>query len=380
MAPACAGILATYGADVIKIEPPGAADPARGARRLVDDTLLELGFELANNRKRSIRLNLAVAAGRQVLHALLDRADVFVTNLRPQALERLALAPETLVQTYPRLVVAHATGYGPLGPDRDRAAFDELAYWARGGMSSVLRTDDNPPVRLYGAMGDLPSAVALTAGIFLALLRREREGRGGIVDTSLYGAGIWTNGWAVQEALVGLRPRVRGRLDTGNPLYTTYRCADSRWVQFAMFQTDRYWTAVCEVVGRPDLVADERFSTHERRCANSVAAVAELERAIAARTLDEWAPLFDGRDLAWSPIFAVEDIVADEQARSNNYLIAKTHRSGRPLETVAPPFQLRGEAFQLGPAPEAGQHTEEVLLELGFDWDRIAYLREVRAL
>ncbi len=380
MVPACGAILASYGADVIKIEPAGSADPARYGRREVDGATVEPGFELANGGKRSIQLNLASEAGQEVIGRLLERADVFITNVRARSLRRSGIDAEALHERYPKLIVAHGTGYGPKGPDADRPAFDELAYWSRGGIGHVLMTDDDPPVQLQGAMGDLPSAVTMVAGIMTALFRREREGVGSIVDVSLYASGMWANAWLLQDVLLGgPEPHARGRRYRANPLYTTYQCADGAWVQFAMFQTDRYWRPVCEVVGRPELADDERFSSHAELIAHSQEAVLELQGAIRAMTLDELGPRLDEHDLPWSPIFSLTDIANDEQARVNGYVTRKLHRSGVEIDTVAPPFSLRDVPFDLGPSPEVGQHLEEVLLECGYGWDDIERLREAGA-
>jgi crotonobetainyl-CoA:carnitine CoA-transferase CaiB-like acyl-CoA transferase len=271
-----------------------------------------------------------------------------------------------------------ATGYGPKGPDRDRPAFDELAYWARGGIAEALATDDGPPVQLTGAMGDLPSGTALVAGIMTALYRRERDGQGGIVDVSLYGSGLWANALRLQRALFAREGplRGRGRLYRGNPLYTIYRCADGKWVQFAMFQSGRFWPLVCRAIGRSDLLEDPRFGTPKDLSTNSTAAIREIQVELEKKTVREWEPIFDDLDLPWSPIHDGFDIANDEQARVNRYILTKTHRSGQSLEVIAPPFQIRGFEVCPEPAPEAGQHTEEVMLELGYTWDDIARIRD----
>lgn len=382
MAPSAGAILAAYGADVIKVEPAGGADASRG-NRAADAAApqIDLSFEAFNGGKRGIQLNIASEAGREVLKRLLARSDVFITNVRLPSLEKYGLDPECVVRENPHLVVAMATGYGPKGPDRDRPAFDELAYWARGGIAEALATDDGPPVQLSGAMGDLPSGTALVAGIMMALFRREREGCGSVVDVSLYGAGLWTNALRLQRALyAGEGPlRGRGRLYRANPLYTIYRCKDGKWVQFAMFQIGRYWPLVCQAIGRPDLLEDERFSTPKALSTNSIAAVREIQAEIEKKSVREWQPVLDSLDLPWSPIFDGEDICADEQARVNGYILTREHRSGQKVEVIAPPFQLRGLEMSLKSAPETGQHTEEVLLELGYSWDEIGRIREAGA-
>ena len=230
---------------------------------------LEPGFELVNNRKRSMQLDIKSEAGQEVLHRLLERADIFLTNVRVKSLERAGLDPEALLQRYPQLIVAHGTGHGRLGPQADRPSFDELAYWSRGGVATALQIEGTPPVSLNGAMGDLPTAVTLAAGMLLALYRREREGQGAIVDVSLYGCGIWANGAVLSATLAGQPKRPRpGRHHTFSPLDTSYQCADGSWVMFAMLQATRYWGPLCEVLERPDLADDPRFDTMEHLVEN----------------------------------------------------------------------------------------------------------------
>lgn len=377
MAPAAAAVLAAYGADVIKIEPAGSGDPSRGSTVTVDGELIEAGFELANNRKRSVHLDLGTEAGREITQRLIAASDVFVTNVRARALERAGLSAPALAERYPRLIVAHATGYGTTGAEADRPAFDELAYWSRGGIAATLSVADGEPVGLVGAMGDLPSAISLVAGIMTALFRRERTGRGGIVDVSLYQNGMWANGWMLQATLAGAEPRPRrDRAHSFSPLYNSYRCRDGRWVQFVMLQPARFWGPLCEALDRADLRTDARFADTASLLAHAAEAVAELDRAIAGIDAAELGARLNARDLPWSPILDLGEVASDEQARANGYIVAKQHRSGRAMETLAPPFALRGVLPRLGPAPEAGQDTEAVLAEHGYSWDQIAELRE----
>ena len=271
MAPSAGAILASFGADVVKVEPTGSGDPTRAFTIEIDGATLEPGFELSNSGKRGITLDLANDAGREVLDRFLAGADVFLTNLRPASLERAGLLPETLHERYSRLVIADATGYGRVGAETGRAAFDSLAYWARSGIGRALAPDGEEPVQQTGAMGDLPAGVALLAGIMMALFARERGQEGMIVDASLLSVGMWTNGWELQQSLLGATRELRpGRGQRRNPLNTCYRCGDGRWVQFAMFQPGRYWGPVCKAIGRTTSPKIRAFKT-SRASSNTTA-------------------------------------------------------------------------------------------------------------
>lgn len=377
-APMAAAVLGDFGAHVIKLEPP-TGEALRGlyVEEGPGSIRLDYFFELCNRNKRSVAIDLRTPQGAEVARSLIRGADVFITNLRSGALQRLGLDYEALARLNPRLIYAHGTGYGPEGPDSDRPAFDELAYWARGGFMAVLGSPDTDPVPLYGAMGDMPSGMNLLAAILLALYDRERTGAGQKVTCSLYGSGIWANAFAVQHAAAtGENPPRRSRYTTINPLYNTYKTADDHWIQFAMPQTDPYWEPVAKALDLPELLTDERFRTHDLRCANVRDAVLLIERAIARRPLSEWDGIFTSYDLPWAPASTPLQITADQQALVNHYILDHTHRSGTPLKTIGLPFSL--EQFPSAircSAAELGQHTEEVLTDLGYSWEQIEALK-----
>lgn len=380
LVPASGSILASFGADVVKVEPAGSSDFSRAHLQVIDGCPVDWAFEFANNAKRSIQLNLRSDSGRAVMHRLLESSDVFLTNVRLPALSRATAEPEELRRKYPRLIIAHATGYGTRGPDANRPAFDSLAYWARAGIAHVLATDDNPPVLPQGAIGDLPTSISIVAGVLMALYIREKSGQGSIVDVSLYGNGIWANAWMLASVLAGgPEPRPESRRYRQNPLYTMYECSDGVWVQLTMFQPEPYWRPVCEALGRDDLVNDDRFSDHEDILLHGAEGISELQATIGRMTVAQLGQLLDARDLPWAPVYSLTDVAKDEQARQNNFIMKKRHRSGAMMDTIAPPFQVRGFLPQMKPSSEVGQDTEQVLLEAGYDWDEITKLRAARA-
>ena len=379
-APMAACVLGELGANVIKVE-PHAGDPMRGLIPRVRGHV-DWIWELANRNKRGVALDVRSAEGREALGRLLDDADIFIVNLRRGALERLGLDYESLRESHPRLVYAHATGYGTEGPDIDRPAFDELAYWARGGFMSVLGPPESEPVRLVGAMGDMPSAMNIAAAIFAALYQRERSGEGQYLSCSLYGGGIWTNGFAIQAALATgqMLPRT-DRYGSFNPLYNSYRAADGKWLQLAMIQEERFWAPFAEAVELPILVEDARFADAAERREHIREAVGLIEQRIAEAPRSHWAAIFDANDFPWAAAADELEIAEDPQAAANGYVRTMEHRSGRELKILGPPFQLeRAPSANYRSAPELGEHTELVLEELGYDWEQIAGLKQAGAI
>ena len=373
--PMSACVLGELGADVVKVE-PHEGDPMRGLIHRVRDDV-DWVFELANRNKRSIALDVRSSAGNEALRRLLADADVFIVNLRRGALERLGIDYESIKATHPRLIYAHATGYGTEGPDIDRPAFDELAYWARGGFMETLGTADREPVRLVGAMGDLPSAMNITAAIFVALYQRELSGRGQHVTCSLYGGGIWANGFAVQGALATGENFPRGdRYDAFNPLYNSYRASDGKWMQLAMIQEARFWQPFAEAVALPALLEDGRFAEPANRRRHIREAVELIEQRIAEQPRDHWAAIFDANDFPWAPAADTVEIANDPQAWANGYAQTMQHKDVGDFSVVGLPFRIEhAPAHNYVSAPDLGEHTELVLEQLGYDWDAISRLK-----
>ncbi len=375
-APMSACLLGELGADVIKVE-AHTGDPMRGLVHRVRDHV-DWVYELANRNKRSVALDVRSPEGGEVMRRLLADADIFIVNLRRGGLERLGIDYESLRQDHPRLIYAHATGYGTEGPDINRPAFDELAYWARGGFMSILGAPGNDPVRLVGAMGDLPSAMNITAAIFAALYQRELSGEGQFLTCSLYGGGIWANGFAVQGALATGRNFPRGdRYSAFNSLYNSYRAADDKWLQLAMIQEERFWAPFAEAIDLPILTEDPRFAVAAERRRHTREAVELIEQRIAEEPCEHWAAIFDALDFPWAPAADELEISQDPQAAANGYVSAMQHRSGIEFKVLGAPFKLdQAPTTNYSSAAELGEHTELVLEELGYDWDAIAALKQ----
>jgi crotonobetainyl-CoA:carnitine CoA-transferase CaiB-like acyl-CoA transferase len=376
--PVAGALLADWGADVIRVERLDG-DPYRGLATQgigTDSGGVNLSVALANRGKRSVALDLRTEPGRAALGRLLETADVFLTSFRPGALRRLGLDAQTLTDRYPRLVYARGHGFGVRGPDADMPGYDSSAFWARGGMGHVLTPPDrDQPISQRGAMGDRNGAMALAFGMAAALLRRERTGQGSVVDVSLLATAMWTLSSDVLAALQGGKPRSpSGRDASPNPLVGAYRTSDGRHIQLVFLQGDRYWADLCELLGRPDLVADPRFADMAARRENRQACAAELDAEFGKRTFEECKELLARIDAPWAPIQSVEELLDDPQVVANGY-IGTVSEDGLEYRLPAVPVQIDERPPPLRRAPEHGEHTEAVLLELGYAWDEITALR-----
>lgn len=377
--PAAGAFLADWGADVVRIERLDG-DPYRGLATQgigADSGGVNMSMALVNRGKRSIALDLQTEGGITVLHKLLATADVFLTNLRPGALRRLGLDSDQLMAQYPALVYARGHGFGAHGPDADMPGYDATAFWARGGMAHMLTpTDRSDPIGQRGAMGDRNAGMALAFGMSAALLKKYRTGQGSVVDVSLLAAAMLTLSSDILTALQGIEPPRVGAGGGGpNPLVSIYRTSDARHVQLVFLQPDRYWPALCKALGRSDLATDERFVDIKARATNGDACRAELDREFGSRTLEECNAVLSTLDAPWAPVQSLSELLNDPQVVANEY-IAEVSADGYPsyrLPNV--PVQFDGRAADLQRAPEHGEHTELVLLELGYEWEQIAELQ-----
>jgi crotonobetainyl-CoA:carnitine CoA-transferase CaiB-like acyl-CoA transferase len=383
--PSTAVVLADWGADVIKLEDPNGGDPTRGlVTRAMHDANVRVQppYELDNRNKRSVAVDLRRADGRDFALRLIDRADVFVTSLRLDALERMRLDYAALAARNPRLIYASLNGYGHRGPDRLRPAFDYAAAWARSGLMATIQEPGCPPPGQRPAMIDHAVGLGLAGAISAALLARERSGRGREVRMSLFSMGLWMNATDLTIGLLtGWCPQAESRAQRFNPLWNSYCCKDQRWIYFVMIQADRYWTRFCAALDRPQWERDARFADATARAINCAAMIAEIDAAMAARTREEWAPIFDRHDLVWAAVHTDAEVLADPQAEAIG-AFAPVDRADFPqCRVVNSPVEFSDSPA--GPhraAPELGQHTEEVALEAGLSWEEIARLKELGAI
>jgi crotonobetainyl-CoA:carnitine CoA-transferase CaiB-like acyl-CoA transferase len=382
--PAGGGVLADWGADVVKIEHPETGDPQRG---LSIGTVgakgtggVSFSIEQPNRGKRSLGLNIATEEGRDLLLKLVEQADVFLTNLLPDRLERLRLTVEDLRVVNPRIIVARGTGQGVRGADANKAGFDGSSYFSRGGIAHMLMEQDMqwPPMQ-RPAFGDILGGFALASGIGAALYKRERTGEPSVIDVSLLGLAAWhLSPDIVAAGLLGEDnlPRFTAD-DMPNPIVNFYKTADGRFVQLMMLQGDRFWPEVCELIERPDLVTDTRFATGKDRFVNRAECIQLLREAFAARPLPEWREKMAALEGAWAVVQTPGEVLTDPQALENGYIRTVTARDGQTsYALVANPVQFDETPPDLTRAPDSGEHTDEILgSELGLDWDAIVALK-----
>ncbi len=375
--PAAATILGDFGAEVIKIEPPGTGDPYRALAGMPGQPQSPENYNwLVDARnKRSLALDLKSDAGRAILRRLVEAADVFITNMPLGVRGRLGIAHADLAALNPRLIYASLTAYGEAGDEAGKTGFDSTAYWARSGLMDQVRPSaDQPPARSVPGMGDHPTAVALYAAIVTALLRRERTGHGGHVETSLLANGLWSNACLAQAALCGARffPRPP-REQAPNACAHHYRTRDGRWFILSMLSEERQFPDLARALGRPDLLDDPRFANNETRHANAPALITLLDGIFATRDLAAWRTTLDAHGLTFGIVATLEDIPGDRQARAIHALVPLADHD---TLTIMSPFQIAGEVkTRPHRAPELGADSEAILRENGYTPSEIAAWR-----
>jgi len=382
--PGAGTVLGDWGADVIKIEHPVRGDPLRG---LISSGILPgahgLNFFIENGsrNKRSVGLDLGTERGLEVLYKLVEKADVFLTNFLPPARRRLKIDVDDLKKINPRIIYAKGSGQGPKGPEAERGGFDAGSFWSRGSVAHMLSEPGKPPIMQRAAFGDTIGATFIAGGIAAALYHREKTGQGTVVDVSLLGTAVWLMAPDILAALLlGHDLPHNDRTRAPNPLMNTYLCKDNKWLMLMMLTPVRHWEEFCKAIAREEL-----YTAYPLMKWIDEAARFELVKILgehfATRTRAEWIERLLQYDTIHAPVQTPTEIRDDPQVLANGYLVDYVHPTHGPFKVACSPIQFNGEPTDVRRiAPDTGQDTEEVLLELGYTWDDIGTLKADKAI
>ena len=379
-APAAAMMLADYGADVIKIEQPGEGDMLRMLGDIPTTPYADSDWfwQLDGRNKRGVALDLKQPAGMEILRKLVAGCDVFITNQPYSVRESLGITYEDLKPLNPGMIYASLTAYGEKGPERKRKGFDQLAYWARSGLMELMREPGTRPTQGLPGMGDHPTGVALYAGIVTALLNRERCGEGSLVETSLLANGLWSAAGIAQGAMAdGDMPLYRSLNESPPAMMLPYQTLDGRWLQFNMIRNEDLQSLLFVALEAPEILADSRFSSQELMFENRELLGLELQNIIEQQTAKHWLTIFDAFELPVNLVALVEESKTDPQVLQNQMVVApEDDRIKTPL-IIEHPIQISN-VPKVGPicAPALGEHTNEVLADLGYTVEQVTRLRE----
>ncbi|HEY2658716.1 MAG TPA: CaiB/BaiF CoA-transferase family protein [Caulobacteraceae bacterium] len=379
--PATAGVMADWGADVIKIESPAGDPHRRFFDNLTDGSHGNPVFDMDNRGKRSIVLDISKPEGREAALRLAGQADVFITNVRPAALKRTGLDWEAMHGRYPQLIYASITGYGLQGPEADKPGFDIAAFWARTGVAALTAPKGVEPFPVRTGMGDHTCSLATVSAILAAVFERGRSGQGRLVETSLMRAGVYaiSTDMAIQLRL-GRIASTRPREQAVNPLANFFKTADGRWLCLVPRDGGADWPAIAQGLGVADLALDPRFAKGRERRTNGLELIRLLDETFATMNLTEAGARLDAADVVWSPVLTPAELAADPQAEAAGCFVHMPDGAGGSYRAPAAPARFPGaDQGPRGPSPRLGQHTQEVLLELGFEAAEIETMRAAGA-
>jgi crotonobetainyl-CoA:carnitine CoA-transferase CaiB-like acyl-CoA transferase len=375
--PGATTILGEFGADVIKVEPPGHGDGYRMLYKIPPHPRAETNYawNLTNRNKRGLALNLKSKRAGDVVKRLAEWADVFVTNYPPPVRERLKVTYEDVARHNPRLIYADVTGFGDRGPDADAPGFDLTAYWARGGLLAMMHDAGSPPTLAPSGSGDHATAVGLYASIVTALYRRERTGKGGHVTASLIAEGAWSAGVYVQAALCGAKfYPAHDRLKPSSALLNPYQTSDGVWIM--LVARDQEWPGLTAMIGQPTLLDDERFADPSSRAAHSAELAVILDRAFRSAPVAHWRERLSHARITFGVVQTPEQVIEDPALLSNDVIVPIEGGGEKLSRTLSSPIHLHGvEKVRARRAPEVGEHDDELLAELGFTREEVDALR-----
>ncbi len=379
--PAAATILADFGADVVKVEPPGTGDVFRFLSSTPPYPTSDVNYpwQLVNRNKRGIAIDLKSAEAKDVLARLARWADVIIVNFPPRVKAALGITYEALAPLNPKLIYADVTGYGSEGPEAETPGFDVTAYWARSGLMQVTHDAGSAPTLPVPGIGDHATATTLYAAIATALYVRATTGKGSHVTTSLIANGVWAAAQWIEGALNGAQffPQ-HDRKNPPNALLNPYQTSDGRWILLVAAQR-KDWPGFAKAIGMPDLVADPRFSD-DKRAANSAALVEILDPIFASQPLAYWKTLLSEARVIFGVVQVAHEIINDPQLAANGIAVPLELPGAAPARTVSNPIEIHGaDKVKAGAAPQLGEHSAEILKELGFNDAEINHLNAVGA-
>ena len=385
--PAASAVLADWGADVVKVEHAERGDAMRGLGRTGVMDLsqgVHVLNEHSNRGKRSIGIDLSKPEGVEVVYKLAAASDVFLTNKLPGVLEKLKIDVPDIRAHNSQIIYVRGTSFGPKGEDKDRGGYDMTAFWCRAGSASGSTTPevDGIAPQPGPAYGDSMGGMTIAGGIAAALFKRERTGEPSVVDVSLLASGAWAMSAAIALSLqmkMAWGPIPLGGSGPGNPLVGVYRTSDERHISVVMLQGFHYWADFCEHIGRSELIADPRFDSNENLTQNAGAARQLIGETIGTATLEEWTQRLRTMKGQWAPVQNTLEVAADPQVEANGYLARTATKAGVEFDLVASPVQFDEKPTATERAPEFNEHGDEILQQLGYDWDSIIALKSAGA-
>lgn len=368
-APGAGCILRDWGADVVKIEPPGG-DPIRLFFRTIGTDYPDNPvFDFDNRGKQSIIIDTSKAEGQALIRELVKDADVFLTNVRPGGLARSGLDYDSLKQLNPKLVYCSLSGYGLQGPDADRPGFDIASFWSRTGVANLTIPKGGEPFPLRTAFGDHTTSIAAAAGICAALVEAQRTGNGRLVEASLFRTGLYTMGSDLAiQLFFGRVASTKGRHEQNVPISNFYQSKDGKWFCIVARQGETDWAPLCRVINRPELATDPRFNNAKGRRANNAEVVNILDEGFGAYEMEELAGRLDAESIAWAPVQTLAEVAADPQAHAAGAIVQTPSSKGDGSTYASPASPVRfpgADDGPKGPSPAPGEHTRAVLAALG---------------